>query len=68
MAFIKSGGTLFPTLPQRAIANFIERRFLGACLFPAADSLAQVLQIQLPRTAPADYNDSKFKSLLLQCA
>jgi hypothetical protein len=29
MAFIKIGTTLFPTLRQRAIANFIEARFWG---------------------------------------
>jgi len=41
--------------------------FLDRVPFPVADSLAQVLRIQLSRDTGADYNDRKFKSLLLQC-
>jgi hypothetical protein len=36
--------------------------FSGACQFSVADSLVQVLRIQLPRDTLADYNDNNPRS------
>jgi len=43
MAFIKSGGTLFPTLAPRVVANFPDRRFMGATVVRNADSAIRFL-------------------------
>jgi hypothetical protein len=52
---------------MRRCVSFRYRR-LAKYQFAAADSLTQVLQIQLPTVAADDYNGGNIRSFRLQCA
>ena len=62
MAFIKSGGTVFPTLAPRVVANFPDARFLPTCQAVCVGDPRPVLRICLLRAPAADYNDLNFRS------